>query len=128
MYSAAHSLNLIVAANFRKVKAASNVINVYRSLHTILSVASHREIFEAIQKDHYPKEPIMAASSLTEVRWACKFEGVNTMVRKFRAILLSLQKIGASNFSQTDSAAGLYHKFHTGKCVCLFVSFIGFWP
>ena len=59
----------------------------------------------------------MAASSLTEVRWACKFEGVNTMVKRLRAILISLQKIGASNSNQADSAAGLYHKILSGKFV-----------
>ena len=59
----------------------------------------------------------MAASSLTEVRWACKFEGVNTMVKRLKAILVSLQKIGASNSNQADSAAGLYHKILSGKFV-----------
>lgn len=108
---------MIVGAYFRTVKAASNVINVYKSLHTIFNVASHREIFEAIQKEHYPKEPLLAASSLTEVRWACKFEGVNTMMRRLKAILLSLQKIADSNSSQTDSAAGLYHKILCGKFI-----------
>ena len=59
----------------------------------------------------------MAASSLTEVRWACKFEGVNTMVKRLGAILISLQKISASNSNQADSAAGLYHKILSGKFV-----------
>ena len=85
--------------------------------HTIFNVASNREIFEAVQKELYPKQPIMAASSLTEVRWACKFEGVNTMVTRLRAILVSLQKIGASNSNQANSAAGLYHKILSRKFV-----------
>ena len=74
VHCAAHSLNLIVAEYFRTVKAATNVMKIYKSLHAIFNVASHREIFEATQRDIHPKEPIMAASSLTEVRWACKFE------------------------------------------------------
>ncbi|XP_028408662.1 zinc finger MYM-type protein 1-like [Dendronephthya gigantea] len=117
IHCAAHRLNLIVAAYFRTVNEACNVINVYKALHTIFNVASNREIFEAVQKEFYPKQPIMAASSLTEVRWACKFEGVNTMVKRLRAILVSLQKIGASNSKQADSAAGLYHKILSGKFV-----------
>ena len=117
IHCAAHRLNLIVAAYFRTVNEASNVINVYKTLHTIFNVASNREIFEAVQKELYPKHPIMAASSLTEVRWACKFEGVNTMVKRLQAILESLQKIGASNSNQADSAAGLYHKILSGKFV-----------
>jgi hypothetical protein len=117
VHCAAHRLNLIVAAYFRTVNEACSVINIYKALHTIFNVASNREIFEAIQKELYPKQPIMAASSLTEVRWACKFEGVNTMVKRLRAILISLQKIGASNSNQADSAAGLYHKILSGKFV-----------
>ena len=117
IHCAAHRLNLIIAAYFRTVNEACNVINGYKALHTIFNVASNREIFEAAQKEFYPKQPIMAASSLTEVRWACKFEGVNTMVKRLRAILVSLQKIGASNSNQADSAAGLYHKILSGKFV-----------
>ena len=117
IHYAAHRLNLIVAAYFRTVNEASNVINVYKTLHIIFNVASNREIFEAVQKELYPKQPIMAASFLTEVQWACKFEGVNTMVKRLRAILVSLQKIGASNSNQADSAAGLYHKILSGKFV-----------
>ena len=57
----------------------------------------------------------MAASSLTEVRWACKFEGVNTMVRRYQAILVSFQKISATNSNQSNAAAGLYHKLLSGR-------------
>ena len=46
IHCAAHRLNLIVAAYFRKVTEANNVINVYKSLHAIFNVASHREIFD----------------------------------------------------------------------------------
>ena len=60
---AVHHLNLIVAAYFRTVNEACNVINVYKTLHTIFNVASNREIFEAVQKELYPKQSIMAASS-----------------------------------------------------------------
>ena len=117
IHCAAHRLNLIVAAYFRTVNEACNVINVYKTLHTIFNVASNREIFEAVQKELYSKQPIMAAYSLTEVRWACKFDGVNTMVKRLPAILVSLQKIGASNSNQADSAAGLYHKIFSRKFV-----------
>ena len=77
VHCAAHRLNLIVAAYFRTVNEACSVINVYKALHIIFNVAGNREIFEAVQKELYPKPPIMATSSLTNVRWACKFEGVN---------------------------------------------------
>ena len=126
IHCAAHRLNLIVAAYFRTVNEASNVINVCKTLHTIFHVASNREIFEPVQKELYPKQPIMAASSLTEVRWACKFEGVNTMIKRLRAILVSLQKIGASNSNQADSAAGLYYKILSGKFVISLFSSSGF--
>ena len=39
----------------------------YKALHEVFNVAKHKEIFEESQKEQYPKEPLMAASSLTEV-------------------------------------------------------------
>ena len=86
------------------------MIIVYKSLRVVFGVASHREIFEAVQKECHPKQPVMAASSLTEVRWACRLEGVNTMVKRLKAILVGLQKVSASNSNQGDLSAGLYHK------------------
>ena len=50
IHCAAHRLNLIVAAYFRKVTEANNVINVYKSLHAIFNVASHREIFDCSKR------------------------------------------------------------------------------
>ena len=97
VHCAAHRLNLIVAAYFRTVNEACCVVNIYKTLHAIFNVVSNREIFEAVQKELYPKQPIMDASSLSEVRRACKFEGVNTMFKRLKAILVSLQKIDASN-------------------------------
>ena len=118
VHCAAHRLNLVVY--FRTVKAAFNVINIYKSLHAIFNVASHREVFEATQRDFYPKEHITASSSLTEVRWACKFEGVNTIddFKLFcKASKRSAPRIPAK---LTQFAAGLYHKILSGKCViCL---------
>ena len=56
IHCAAHRLNLIVVAYFCKVNAASAVIKAYKSLHTIFNVASHREVFESVQREIYPKE------------------------------------------------------------------------
>lgn len=108
---------MIVATYLGLVKAADDVKKTYKALHNIFNVAKHKEIFEECQKDHYPNEPLMAASSLTEVRWACKFEGVNTIVRRFKAILVSLQKTAAENSNQSDVAAGLYQKMLSGRFI-----------
>ena len=89
IHYAAHRLNLIVATYLGQVKAADDIIKTYKDLHNIFNMAKHKEIFKECQKNHYPKEPLMAASSLTEVQWACKFEGVNTIVRQFNSIVMS---------------------------------------
>ena len=66
IHCAAHRLNLIVATYLSKVKAAKEVIEAYKALHKVFNVAKHKEIFEESQKEQYPKEPLMAASSLRE--------------------------------------------------------------
>ena len=43
IHCAAHRLNLMVGAYFRKVTEANNVINVYKSLYAIFNFANHRE-------------------------------------------------------------------------------------
>ena len=65
----------------------------------------------------YLSEPIRTATSLTEVRWACKYEGVNTLVQRLKAVLASLHKIVDSNSNQLDLAAGVYHKMMSGKFI-----------
>ena len=40
VHCAAHRLNLIVAEYFRTVKAASNVMKIYKSLHDIIETAT----------------------------------------------------------------------------------------
>ncbi len=67
IHCAAHRLNLIVATYLCKVKTAKDVIETYKALRKIFNVAKHKELFEECQKERYPKEPLMAASSLTEV-------------------------------------------------------------
>ena len=37
------------------------------------------------------------------------------MVRRYQVILITLQKISATNSNQADSAAGLYHKLLSGR-------------
>ena len=66
------------------MKKACSVITVYKALHAILNVASNREIFEHVRKELYQEQPVVAASSLTEVRWACKIEEVDTMIKKIQ--------------------------------------------
>ena len=114
VHCAAYRLNLIVLAYFRTVKEVCSVTTVYKALHNILNVASNTEIFEDVQVELSQKQPVMAASSLTEVRWAPKFEGVDTRIKRFRGILVSLQKIGSSNSKQADSAV---HKILSGRFI-----------
>ena len=80
----------------------------------VQSFAQHIKIFEDAQEELFQKQPVMAASSLTEVRWAPKFEGVDKMIKRFRVILVSLQKIGSSNSKQADSAV---HKILSGRFI-----------
>ena len=66
---------------------------------------------------HYPNETIRAATSLTEVQWACKYEGVNTLVQRRKAVLASLHKLADSNSNHSERAAGVYHKMMSGKFI-----------
>lgn len=110
VHCAAHRLNLVVAAYLSGCPDAAMVIKTYNALHTILNVANNREIFEVEQLSLYPEEPLMSIGKLTEVRWSCKFEGVQTMVCRIKPLLTSLLKIAGGGSNKADAAAGAYHK------------------
>ena len=40
----------------------------------------------------YPKESFVSAKSHCETRWSCRFLSIDTIYRKLKAILISLQK------------------------------------
>ena len=110
IHCAAHRLNLVVAAYLSSCSDTVLVIKTYNAVQTILNVANNREIFEAEQQLLHPNEPAMSVGKLTEVRWSCKFEAVDTIISRIKPLLISLQKIAAGDSNKADAAAGVYHK------------------
>ena len=86
-------------------------------MHHIFSGANNREIYEDQQKNLYPKQQIKQLSGLTEVRWSCRYEGVNTVINTIKAILVSLQLIANGNSNTADQAAGTYHKIMSSSFI-----------
>ena len=117
IHCAAHRLNLVVTCYLSSNREAKSIITVYKSLHHIFSVANNREIYEDQQKNLYPKQQIKQLSGLTEVRWSCRYEGVNTVINTIKAILVSLQLIANGNSNTADQAAGTYHKIMSSSFI-----------
>ena len=77
---AAHRLNLVLSAYLSGSADAKRVIKLYNSLHTFLNVANNKEVFEEEQLRLFPEDPVKSIGQLTEVRWSCKFEVIDTII------------------------------------------------
>ena len=86
-------------------------------MYTIFNVANNQEILESRQKQLYPKQRIMHITGLTDVRWSCRFDGLDTVVKRIKAILVSLQDIASSNSKTSEKAAGAYHKMMSSSFI-----------
>ena len=117
IHCTAHRLNLIVLTYLKSISVAKGLFDVYQSLHNVFNVAKNREIFEETQKEVYPNEHMVSAKSLTDTRWSCRFLALDTIYRKLKALLISLQKVSTTNSSYAEVAAGLYHKILSSKFI-----------
>ena len=122
VHCAAHRNNLVVTSYLATLKEAVLVIKVYKGLHAVFNVANNREIFEKNQNQLYPKQRKMCVSALTEIRWGCQFEGVDTILSRIKALLASLIEIANSTSDTADKAAGLYHKILSSNFITSLVS------
>ena len=121
IHCAAHRLNLVVSSFLSGSADAKKVISVYKALHTILNVANNKEVFEEEQLRMFPGDPVKSIGQLTEVRWSCKFEGINTMISCIKPLLTSLQKIAGGTSNKADAAAGAYHKILSSSFITALV-------
>ena len=117
VHCAAHRLNLVVTCYLSTSNQAKTVLSVYKALHHIFNVSNNLEILEAQQKEIYPNQPVLHITVLHEVRWSCKFEGVNTVLKRIKAILVALQIIANGNSKTADEAAGTYHKMMSSSFI-----------
>ena len=78
--------------------------------HNFQCSKKKHEIFEDSQKNLYPENPVKAASSLIEVRWSCKYDGVNTLVTRIKAGISTLSAVAAGDSNKSEIGAGIYHK------------------
>ena len=124
IHCAAHRNNLVVTSYLSTLKEAVDVIKIYKALHTVFNVANNREIYEKHQANLYPKEHKKCLSALTEIRWGCQFEGVDTILTRIRALLASLSDIAGSTSDTADKAAGIYHKMLSSNFITSLVSII----
>ena len=117
VHCAAHRLHLVVTCYLSSIPQSKQVISVYNSLHDIFNVANNREILEKHQREIYPKQRVLEFSSLTETRWSCKFQGIDKIIKRIKAILVSLQTIAGNNSNKSDKAAGVYHKMMSSQFI-----------
>ena len=116
VYCACHRLNLIVVGLFKSCKVFDCIFSVIRKLHEIFSVSKDKIILECQQIELYTSSSDREKFNFP-VRWEIKFLVVQCIVKRIKAIILSLQIIAMDNNTYSDCAAGLYHKIMSGKFI-----------
>ena len=103
-----------------------------KSCHTLLNKTKIRQKYESLNREMYPSKQVKHITQQIDVRWGCKYEAVDVISERFDVVLTTLINVannpGGSDDdseddeygykkSQTETAAGLYHKLMSGKFI-----------
>lgn len=111
----AHVLNLCLVDVSSAVIAVRNMFGVLNKLHTFIEASSKRHsVFENIQKNQEnlaSRSRSTTIKSLSDTRWNCRLEAINSVLVNISAIIETLEEI-----SNNDKVSGS-DAFSILKCV-----------
>ena len=97
------------------------------SLYVLLNLAKVRSVYEQLFKEMNPKAQIKHITQQMEIRWACKFQGVDFIVNHVLVVVGTLVRVvnsdkGSFDPKHVETAAGLYHKLLSGTLIVSLVT------
>ena len=123
----AHRLNLVVNDLIKTSILATDVMSLINSLYNFLNIAKVQIEYEKNYKEANPKSQVKNITQQIEIRWACKFEGIDFVLKNINVIHMVLIKImnaekGSFKSKHVETAFGIYHKLLSGKFVVSMVT------
>ena len=123
----AHRLNLVVNDLIKTSILATDVMSLINSLYNFLNIAKVQIEYEKNYKEANPKSQVKNITQQIEIRWACKFEGIDFVLKNINVIHMVLIKImnaekGSFKSKHVETALGIYHKLLCGKFVVSMVT------
>ena len=127
IHCTAHRLNLVVNDLIKSSIVATDVMSFINSLYVLLNLAKVRSVYEQLFKEMNPKAQIKHITQQIEIRWACKFQGVDLIVNHVLVVVGTLVRVvnadkGSFDPKHVETAAGLYHKLLSGTLIVSLVT------
>ena len=127
IHCTAHRLNLVVNTLINTSVVATDVMSFINSLYTFLNLGKVRIQYENIFKETNPKGQVKHITQQIEIRWACKFEGIDFVLNQIVVIRDTLVSVinsdtGSYNPKHVETAVEIYHKLMSGKFIISLVA------
>ena len=104
----AHVLNLVLVDSVKAVPDATLFFALLESLYVFLSTTKAHVIFLQKQKELHPDTQPRELQRLSDTRWACRYNAVNSICHTLDAILGTLEEIADdSDGMKATQATGL---------------------
>ncbi|KAJ8048060.1 Zinc finger MYM-type protein 1 [Holothuria leucospilota] len=89
-----HCLNLVIADAMAEVQSTRNFFGSVQSIYNFIKSSPHRHaILESVMKRLLTDKRIKTLKSLSETRWTCRAEAVNSIAENLQSILQALEEI-----------------------------------
>ncbi|KAJ8032695.1 Zinc finger MYM-type protein 1 [Holothuria leucospilota] len=94
MHCFGHCLNLVIADAMAEVQSTRNFFGSVQSSYNFIESSPHRHaILESVMKRLLTDKRIKTLKSLSETRWTCRAEAVNSIAENLQSILQALEEI-----------------------------------
>lgn len=120
----AHVLNLVLVDSVKAVPDATLFFALLESLYVFLSTTKAHVIFLQKQKELHPDTQPRELQRLSDTRWACRYNAVNSICHTLDAILGTLEEIADdSDGMKATQATGLLLQVKSFKFLICLVTF-----
>lgn len=110
----AHILNLCLIDLTKQVKQIRNMFGVLNSLHNFIGSSSKRNsVFESTRKKFSDGKGSKTLKSLSDTRWNCRIEAINSVFQNLSALFHSLREIADNDTFAGPDANSLLKSIET---------------
>ena len=126
----AHCLNLVLVDCVKSITQASDFFSVVQSLYVFMSANKSHTLFIKQQSVLHPDKQPRELQRLSDTRWACRYNSLDSICSTFDCILSTLELIAEGNDKpKAIEAVGLYHHIHSFQfisCLVIFTRIMSF--
>lgn len=104
----AHILNLCLVDLTKQVSFVRNMFGAMQSLHNFIHASSKRHaVFESTLLEFSKKSGPSTLKSLSDTRWSCRAEALNSILLNYEVIIKTLEEISETDISCGPEATSL---------------------